>query len=276
MSRSPIVVLADPNPIIRNRIRNIFAVQEIEFHEISNRTELVNILNETENRIDLIITDLEIDVKKSFDGISLIKLVKSRSDLIPVVVLTSVSRKDVIMKCLMEGAADYILKPFEDEYLKDKLLKYIDIESLTEYTVLKFNLQNYLSREIYKARKGNYNFSLLLVNFHSDHETEQEAGQGNFYRCADLIYNELNSLFWESDLYIQHGFQSHLGFFPFCSSDQTSVIRSKIAVKFQQLKTSNILLKNYSISLATVTFPSDGDSAAELLASLAERSKSTE
>jgi len=270
MKRLPAVVLADPNPIVRNRIKTILANQDINFYEASTRLDILNVMSENENRINLIITDIEIDMKRGFDGVSLIKLVRSRNESIPVVVLTSISRKDVIMKCLKEGAADYILKPFEDEYLKEKVLKYIDIESLTEYTILKFNLRNFLAGEIHKARKGNYSFSLLMVNFRLESEEEANQGEYGFYRYAETLYRELKALFWESDLYIQHGSQCHLGFFPFCNQEHTDVIRAKIFAKFNQLKLEDPLLSNYSISQVSSTYPLDGNDATELLRVLTE------
>jgi CheY-like chemotaxis protein len=218
----------------------------------------------------LILTEYEIDAKNSFDGINLIRQVKAKRSSIPVVVLTSICKKEVITKCLQEGAADYILKPFKDEYLKERLLKYIDIEKLTESTVLHFNLKNFLESEIHKARKGKYCFSLMKIQFDSGTEVESAIPNPCFYQYAESIYNEMKSLFWESDLYIRHGYQCHLGFFPFCDERNRILVIDKIESRFRSYKSMEPNMKDYSVTCTVASYPADGETASELLHHLAE------
>jgi len=114
----PVVVLLDNNTLVKSRIRNIFEDQNVKIFEACDRADLLRILSINNNKIDLIVTEIEIDSKTGFNGINLIQLVKGRKSSIPVVVVSSVGKKEVITRCLLEGAADNILKPFEDEYLK--------------------------------------------------------------------------------------------------------------------------------------------------------------
>ena len=265
------IVLLDQNSIVKSRIKDIFSSSDISEHhkivlfEAANRRDFLRIMAQTGCNIDLIISETVIDSKNNFDGISLINLVKSKRSSIPVILLTSDSRKDVITRYLREGAADYILKPFKDEYLKERLLKYINLESLTESTVINFNLKNYLDSEIYKAKKGNYVFSLLSLQFHSSAEDESELSENSFYTYSDLIFQEIKGLFWESDLYIQHGFQSHLGFFPFCDEAHIKVILRKIDKKFDALKDFEPNIGNYCIACAYATYPTDAKKTHGLL-----------
>ena len=279
MSNTANIVLLDQNTIVKSRIKDILSSPDvsenldIKIFEASNRREIIRILNETNYHVDLIVSEMEIDSNNSFDGINLIKLVKTKRSSIPVVMLTSVGRRDVITQCLKEGAADYILKPFKDDYLKERLLKYINLESLTESTVINFNLKNFLDGEIYKAKKGKYPFSLLCVQFHSSSEDESTLPQNSFYAYADFIYREIKSLFWEADLYIQHGFQRHLGFFPFCDEPHTKIIINKIDEKFEDLKFTEPSIINYNITYAFATYPTNGTETQELLNVLTAKSK---
>ncbi len=265
MDNSSVVVLVEPNRVVKNRIRNILSNQQIRIFEVSDREDLLSVLSKHNYNVDLIITEIEINPNSKFDGISLIQLVKEKRSAIPVVILTSISKKDVITRCLAEGASDYILKPFEDEYLKEKLIKYINLQNLTELTTLKLNLMNFLEGEIYKARKGKYAFSLLKIVFDSNNEDQETPSQYAFYKFAEPLYAELKSLFWEADLYIQHGFQSHLGFFPFCNRENVKIIVSKILATFNTYKLANPRLDNYNISYSFVSYPEDGDMATDLL-----------
>ncbi len=271
MESAPVVVLVDPNRIVKERIRKILSDQEVTIYESLSKEDLLCVMEENKNQINLIVTDIEIDTERNFDAMSLIKMVKHRSDTIPVVVVTSESRKDVITKYLREGAADYILKPFENDYLKAKLLRHINVESLTEFTVLKFSLKNYLEHEIYKAKKGRYNFTLLKVSFEFSGDATEISNE--FHKHAKTVYQEIKSLFWDSDLYIQHGYQSHLGFFPFCSQENSKILCDKIIGQYDDLKLRNPHIQNYTIRQICSTYPIDGETPADLLEALETRSK---
>jgi len=268
MENLPIVVLLDQNTMVKSRIRTVFANQGVKIYEAYNRRELLRILSQNNNKVDLIVTETEIDVRNGFNGIDLIQLVKAKRSSIPVVVLSSVGRREVITRCLLEGAADYILKPFKDEYLKEKLLKYINIENLTESTVLQFNLKNFLDSEIYKAKKGNYSFSLLKIQFDSSADDESIGSNYAFCRYSEFVYQEMKALFWDSDLYIRHGYQCHLGFFPFCNQRNTEVIIEKIKSGFEHSKLIEPNLSDYFITHTFATFPTDGETTSELLNNL--------
>lgn len=271
MESLPVVVLVDSNSVVKDRIRKILSDQDITIYEATSRQDLHSIMEENKNQINLIVTDIEIDTERSFDGISLIQMVKSKSDTIPVVVVTSESRKDVITRYLREGSADYILKPFEDNYLKEKLLKHINVESLTEFTVLKFSLKNYLEHEIYKAKKGGYSFTLIKISFHLNADAEALESSNEFYKHAKAVYREIKSLFWDSDLYIQHGYHSHLGFFPFCTHENSMVISDKIIKKYEEFKLCDPEMQNYDITQTYSTYPTDGETPADLLEALEAR-----
>jgi two-component system, OmpR family, response regulator PhoP len=271
MEDLPVVVFAGHNSVIKNRIKLLLSDQEIKFQDVKNRQELLRLLKGQDNQIDLIISDLEVDSNNDFNGISLIKLIKTTGTRIPVIIISSESKKDIVANCLHIGAAEYILKPFKDDYLKEKLLKYIDIETLNKSTSLNFNLNDFLSGEIYKARKGKYSFTLLSVKFNASFE--EETNQYSFLNHSDLVYQSIKELFWEADLYIQHGFQSHLGFFPFCTNNSIKVISNKIWSRFQDLKTSEPSLDNYSFAQSYATYPVDGGTVSELLNKLKEDKK---
>lgn len=266
MDNQPVVVLVGQNTLVSSRFKNIFSDLNIKIYEAYNHRELLRIL--FQNNVDLILTEIDIDTKNSFNGINLIQQVKAQRSSIPVVVLTSIGKKEVITRCLREGAADYILKPFKDEYLKEKLLKFINIEKMTESTVLQFNLKSFLESEIHKAKKGNYCFSLLKIQFDSSVKEETAVPNQNFYQYAESIYNEMKSLFWESDLYIQHGLQCQLGFFPFCDRTNRKLVIDKIEARFERFKLIEPNLKGYSITYQFASYPTDGETVSALLNNL--------
>ncbi|MBK5244514.1 MAG: response regulator [Eubacteriaceae bacterium] len=273
MDNLPVLVLVDSNVVVKNRIRKILSDQEITIYEAYNRWGLLKIMAENKYQVDLIITDVQIDTDSSLDGISLMKLVKSKSDTIPVVVLTSTSSSEVILKYLSEGVAEYILKPFEDSYLKEKILKYINSESLTEFTVIKFSLKNFLESEFYKAKKGGYPITLLKISFQLNTSDPTKQLNNEFYKYSKSVYEEIKSTLWDSDIYIQHGYHSHLGFFPFCDQENSKIISSKIIAKFEAFKLTDPKMQDYTLIQTFVTYPTDGDSVNQLLMALESRTE---
>lgn len=273
VKNKPTIVLVEPNTIIRERIKSLFINKDIEILEASNRKEFTRVMSQVNYNVDLVIAETEIDPRNSFDGIGLINLVKSKRSGVPVMMLTSVCRKDVITQYLRAGAADYVLKPFKDEYLEERVLKYTDIENLTEATVLQFNLKEYIESEIYKANKGKYSFSLVTVKFDSKIIVEKETAENSFYTHAEKLFNEMKSLFWKSDIYIQHGYQSHLGIFPFCDDNYTNLIIKKIKSAFLDFKQNQPFFENYKIFCEAATYPIDGGTTSELLSKLASVEK---
>lgn len=250
-----VVVLVGQNTLVSSRIKNIFADQNMKIYEAYSRRELSRILFQNSN-IDLILTEMEIDTENGFNGIKLIQQVKAQKSGIPVVMLSSIGKREVITRCLREGAVGYILKPFKDEYLKEKLLKLINVEKQAESPVLQFDLKGFLEGEIHKAKKGNYCFSLLKIQF--------DTG----VQYAESLYNEMKSLFWESDLYIQHGYQCHLGFFPFCDQKNGKLIIDKIESRFKDYKLKEPNTKASSITYTFSSYPTDGETVSELLNNL--------
>ena len=273
MNGVPVVVLFGSNIVVKNRIRRLLSDREITIYEANNRWDLLKIMAENNDQVDLIITNIEIDTDSSLGGISFLKLVKSKSDTIPVFVLTSTSTKEIISMYLREGAAEYILKPFKDSYLKEKILKHLNTESLTEFTSLKFSLKNFINSEIYKAKKGSYSFSLLKISFQFNADSESIELSNEVYKYSKAFYKVIKSIFWDSDLYIQYGYRSHMGFFPFCSQEKSQVIHDKISAEFEKFKLMEPEMKNYSIAQTYSIYPTDGDSVNQLLMALESRTE---
>lgn len=268
MNNLPVIIFVGHNSVVKNRIHLIFSDREIKFLDVKNHRELQRALSEHKNQINLIISDLEIDNSNDFNGLNLIKYIKTKGIRCPIIILSSESKKNIITKCLLIGATEYILKPFKDDYLKEKLIKYIDVESLNKLTTLNFNLDDFLSSEIYKAKKGKYSFTLLTVKFNASFDDEKN--QYNFLNYSEKIYQAIKELFWEADLYIQHGFQSHLGFFPFCSDNSVKIITKKIISCVDNLTLAEPVINNYSFTQKFSTYPVDGETVAELLNKLNE------
>ncbi|HKP98348.1 MAG TPA: response regulator [Fibrobacteria bacterium] len=79
-------------------------------------------------KFDLILLDWKMPV---LSGLDTLKRLKASPDFksIPVVMVTSESNKTKILEAIQSGAANYIIKPFSDEVLKEKLEPFLGKET---------------------------------------------------------------------------------------------------------------------------------------------------
>jgi PleD family two-component response regulator len=77
---------------------------------------------------DLILLDNMMPVK---DGLTILKEIKNIPEIskIPIIFLTSLSDRNSVTKCLEDGAADYILKPYTNEDLLLRIRKQLQKKS---------------------------------------------------------------------------------------------------------------------------------------------------
>ncbi len=269
MSRTAIVAIVDPNTVIRRRIKDMLSESAAEVYELNSPNELVSFIVEKQYKINLVITDIEQGPGTDFSGIDVLRIIRNRSTSIPVMILTSDSRREIIAKCVHEGASEYTLKPFDDAFLKTKIMKFLDSETLQDTSIIRFNLSDYLNEEIYKANKGSYAFALVKISY-IQKDDKENASDNNFYRIAEYLFKELKSVFWDGDVLIHHGFQGQLGFFPFCGSENIKFLINKITNQFLHLKSVENTLANFDIKLNYVIYPAHANNVKELLNRLSD------
>lgn len=113
------IIIFDEISLARQRINNLLQDYNVNVYEASYDIELYNLLFNNKLNISLIIMGVGNDVNKGFDILSRINEKKSN---VPVFILTSNNKRETFIRGIAEGASDYILKPFEDDYLLKKIL----------------------------------------------------------------------------------------------------------------------------------------------------------
>merc|ERR1711941_121296 len=138
--------------------------------EMITATSSFEAINKLTNHIDidLIIVDVKLGAE---DGYELIDRVKMLYPDIMVVVLTSLNTRRSFVQALKVGASDYILKPFEDDYVREKLKMHIEnfekSRSIPNYS------PNQLDQAVFQAVKKAVNESYdlligLIVIYHKN------------------------------------------------------------------------------------------------------------
>lgn len=80
-----------------------------------------------ERKVDLILLDIQM---APMDGIETLQAIRTMRDLkdIPVIMLTGVEDKDIVVESAKLGICDYILKPFASEELLKRIRRAFELE----------------------------------------------------------------------------------------------------------------------------------------------------
>jgi len=116
------ILSVDDSAIIRKIIRNGVELLEYEFLEAGDGLEAFAILEESFEEIGLILLDWNMP---GMDGLSFLQKIKEMHTMrkIPVMMVTTESEKENIIRAIQAGAINYMVKPFTIEELTKKILE---------------------------------------------------------------------------------------------------------------------------------------------------------
>lgn len=115
------ILSVDDSAIIRKIIRSAVEVLKYELLEASDGEEAISILKK-EDDIKLILLDWNMP---GMNGYEFLKLAKSNNLFknIPIMMVTTESEKENIIKAVKAGVANYLVKPFNTEELIKKIMQ---------------------------------------------------------------------------------------------------------------------------------------------------------
>lgn len=117
-SKAETVVLVDDNYLILKSTADVLS-EDYNVLTFQSGLEAIQFFMNPNNHADLLISDIEMPV---MNGIALVRNLKKRPEFkIPVIFLTCIADKQTIIRCREVGANDFILKPANPAYLKDRV-----------------------------------------------------------------------------------------------------------------------------------------------------------
>ncbi len=116
------ILSVDDSAIIRKIIRSGVEVLDYELVEAADGIEALTILEESSEEIILILLDWNMP---GMDGLVFLEKIKNTASLkhIPVMMVTTESEKENIIRAIQAGAINYLVKPFTIEELMKKVLE---------------------------------------------------------------------------------------------------------------------------------------------------------
>ncbi|MBE7537217.1 MAG: response regulator [Opitutaceae bacterium] len=123
------ILTVDDSKTVRIIVKKAFRTFDCEIIEASNGVE--GLAAAAKERPDVILLDFTMPV---MDGVEMLTKLKSDPTLkaIPVMMLTAEGGRDNVLKIAKIGVRDYIVKPFREEVLVEKVGRVIDLKPLCE------------------------------------------------------------------------------------------------------------------------------------------------
>jgi two-component system OmpR family response regulator len=183
-SRKLKILIIEDETILRENIVDFLELKNFKTYQAKNGLDALEILHK--DVPDIIISDISMPV---FNGIQLLKIIR-KNDIynhIPFIFLTAKAEKDDLRDGMLNGADDYIIKPFTFDVLYNSINTRINrLKQLQEFRQNDFSLSK--SVTLY-SEKEQMALSLLPVLSRSENTILKKIGKG---MTSLEIANELN------------------------------------------------------------------------------------
>ncbi|MDF2906139.1 MAG: transcriptional regulator [Herbinix sp.] len=264
------IIILDEVSMMRRRISSMLQGYNFRVFEASYDVELFNIIAEENINIRLILMDLGYDINKGFETLAKLKEKKPN---IPIFVITSNNKRSVFIRAMAEGATDYILKPFDDEFLLEKILSVVKVkyQIVPDSINISFNIHSYLNAELKKAQKGKYEITVLMCTLYEVGSEINNLVENKYIEALERFYVNCKNHLWETDVFERYGTQTFIGIFPYCTVGNVEIINNKIMDYFGEAVKVDRSLSNLNIAMATITYPVEDLAEKELLLTLGMR-----
>lgn len=172
-SRKLKILIIEDETILRENIVDFLELKNFKTYQAKNGLDALEILHK--DVPDIIISDIAMPV---FNGIQLLKIIRKNDKYnhIPFIFLTAKAEKDDLRDGMLNGADDYIIKPFTFDVLYNSINTRINrLKQLQEFKQNDFSLSK--SVTLY-SEKEQTALSLLPTLSRSENTILKKIGQG--------------------------------------------------------------------------------------------------
>lgn len=121
------VVIVDDEWDVRTSLRGIIEKYGFEAYDFENGKEAIKYILEQNDEVDVILTDI---IMPEMDGLELLDTAQAINIEIPVILMTAFAEFDVTVEAIKKGAFDFIIKPYEHEYILKAIEKAVTYRRL--------------------------------------------------------------------------------------------------------------------------------------------------
>ena len=119
------VLLVDDSGVMRKIIlRALNALEITDVIEAADGAEALKLFGA--DAFDLVLSDWNMP---NMNGLELLKAIRSSGSTTPFIMITTESEQGRVLQAVQAGASNYLVKPFDQELLLDKLQKYVTVQA---------------------------------------------------------------------------------------------------------------------------------------------------
>ena len=120
--KSASIIMAEDYPMNRLLAKSLFTKWGLNLKIVNNGKELLSAIDKYD--YDIILMDIQMP---EMGGVEATKILREKGVKTPIIAITGFSFKDEKLLCKEAGMDDFLIKPFEEKDLKQKLLNYLNI-----------------------------------------------------------------------------------------------------------------------------------------------------
>jgi two-component system chemotaxis response regulator CheY len=121
----PKVLLVDDSGVMRKIIlRALNAIGVDDVVEAADGAEALQCFQE--NTFELVLSDWNMP---NMNGLEFLTAIRATGTKVPFIMITTESEQGRVLQAIQAGASNYLVKPFEQEALIDKLQKYVAVQA---------------------------------------------------------------------------------------------------------------------------------------------------
>lgn len=268
---TPTLFILDNIKSVRARLHLLLDTDELDVIESASSSEFFNEFLQKKCIGNLIIMDIELSGE---DGFQVIRKIRNKNKTIPIIILTANNNREILIKAIFEGATDYILKPFEDILIKDKVNGVLDLYNKNETdNKIILDLPSLLKSEFAKSKKGKFTISIMMGSLFKSTDIGLNQVEYEDITLSDTVFNKLQKLVSDTDLVVKYGSESFIGIFPFSSKISDNIIYNKIKKCFDNLKQTNKIFEEYLLAIVFVTYPEEVTGGDDAIKKLIDKTK---
>lgn len=225
-----VMIIDQVIPIIR-RIKKACRDLDVFFLEANSEYNAVNTFIENNEEIDLVILDVSMN---NFDGFRILSKIRHINRKVKIIILTSLNTRKYFVACLKLGVDDYILKPFNNDFLLSRIA--LALPSLTgEHPVSEdLELKDYFNKNYsIVLENGHKLFVMLGVFYEVEVETEKSIRLKNNNIVDDQILSGLENEFSNELMFKPYKSQSFIMIMPNIEVKDVDSIKKKIKKYFK-------------------------------------------
>lgn len=259
LARKKRVLVVDDSHLVRLRVRNALVGFDVEVLEM-RRAEDMLAAPEVVAQADLVILDLHLP---GMDGLTALRRLREEYGLarVPVMVLTVSAHPHDVRRAVELGAVDYLLKPFTDEVLLERLTKILGPLGRPgpSPAELRLRLETEVRKEVKRAGRASAALSLLKVRLPDGFDPERLAS----------LQTKVAGILRETDTCLRAPDGGLVLLLPVTPKEGAEVVRRKIE---KLLAGAGATPADFRIA----AFPEDGKNEKALLAALEKESQPEE